>query len=210
MKQFKYVQQDKNQNKAQQYASAVLKNPITSTIHDDYSLLINNNCTYLRNFFCDTNDLTIFNNLKSTLDMNNMIQWSKHHKYENPQSQIFDDIINKMANHFNVKILQTRMNYYKDFTEFKPMHRDSHAYCKNADGTTSKENFTMGASFGHTRNLDFVHEQSGAKFTFPQHNGDVFAFTDKVNDKFLHGVPKLFKTTVPNTERISIICWGIK
>ena len=28
------------------------------------------------------------------------------------------------------------------------------------------------------------------RFTFPQQNGDVFAFTEKVNREFVHGVPK--------------------
>ena len=28
------------------------------------------------------------------------------------------------------------------------------------------------------------------RFRFPQHNGDVFAFTDAVNQHFVHGVPR--------------------
>ena len=28
------------------------------------------------------------------------------------------------------------------------------------------------------------------RFSFPQHNGDVFAFTDSVNRQFVHGVPR--------------------
>ena len=28
------------------------------------------------------------------------------------------------------------------------------------------------------------------RFRFPQHNGDVFAFTDSVNRQFVHGVPR--------------------
>lgn len=34
----------------------------------------------------------------------------------------------------------------------------------------------MGASFGSSRALGFLHEPSGIEFTFPQKNGDIFAF----------------------------------
>lgn len=46
---------------------------------------------------------------------------------------------------------------------------------------------TVGASFGTTRELSFLHEPSGQSFTFPQANGDVFAFDSDVNAKFQHG-----------------------
>jgi hypothetical protein len=85
------------------------------------------------------------------------------------------------------------------------MHKDRHAY---TDGTTRiEENFTMGASFGASRNLDFIHEQTQNKFTFPQNNGDVFAFDSDINRKFLHGVPKVFHRIGP---RFSITAWGSK
>jgi hypothetical protein len=38
----------------------------------------------------------------------------------------------------------------------------------------------MGASFGSTRELAFKHVASGQTFTFPQGNGDIFAFTSEV------------------------------
>lgn len=46
----------------------------------------------------------------------------------------------------------------------------------------------MGASFGATRALSFVHEATGREYTFLQDNGDVFLFDDKVDAGFLHGV----------------------
>ena len=42
------------------------------------------------------------------------------------------------------------------------------------------QDFTMGASFGFTRQLAFKHVASGQVFEFPQGNGDVFAFTSEV------------------------------
>ena len=65
----------------------------------------------------------------------------------------------------------------------------------------------MGASFGATRNLDFLHEESNLKFSFPQNNGDVFAFDSEINKTFMHGIPKASKST---GERFSIIAWGKK
>ena len=216
-RQFTYVSsQSSNENKALKYASAIVKQQLISTnintnILDDYNEIIKNGCIYIPNFFGETNDMTIFNKLKSEIDLGKMVDWSKHQKYENPEFSItFREIIDKMAKHFNVKVLQTRMNYYKDSTTFKPMHKDSHAYYTDENGITLKENFTMGASFGFTRALDFIHDETGSKFTFPQKSGDVFCFNDKINDKFMHGVPKMNVGLVNNSERISIIAWGIR
>jgi alkylated DNA repair dioxygenase AlkB len=63
----------------------------------------------------------------------------------------------------------------------------------------------MGASFGDSRELEFLHEGTDARFKFPQNNGDIFAFTSDVNKKFMHGVPKASATKGP---RFSIIAWG--
>ena len=64
----------------------------------------------------------------------------------------------------------------------------------------------MGASFGAARDLAFLHEPSGQRFSFPQNNGDVFAFTSSVNRAFKHGVPKARRTNIG--PRFSIIAWG--
>jgi hypothetical protein len=52
-------------------------------------------------------------------------------------------------------------------------------------GCAIKKN--RGASFGATRELSFLHEPSGHSFTFPQANGDIFAFNTDVNKRFQHG-----------------------
>src|SRR5207248_1265208 len=104
-----------------------------------------------------TSNLEIFSKLKSELsktDSSNLVNWSKHFKYENPSnSETFNQIVNQMGNHFNVKVMQTRLNYYPDNTTYKPLHRDQHAYL-NESQQRILENFTMGASFGASRSLD--------------------------------------------------------
>ena len=198
---------NKTTNKASKYASRIMKSNISMTngyLYNDYNNILKGGCTYLPNFFCETDNLTIFNNLKKEIDLNGMVNWSKHFKHEDPTfSKTFNDIVDRMAKHFNVQVLQTRLNYYKDGTDYKPMHKDRHAYGEGKDKV--REDFTMGASFGASRNLDFIHEQSNEKFSFPQNNGDVFAFNSDINKAFLHGVPKVFK---PIGERFSIIAWG--
>jgi hypothetical protein len=44
------------------------------------------------------------------------------------------------------------LNYYRDGTQYKPLHHDSHAY------GDKKENFTVGSSFGASRQLTLLHE----------------------------------------------------
>lgn len=208
---FQYVSNtdSKARNSALAYASNILKSEIamtTPSIVSDYDLILKGGCTYLPNFFCKTIDSEIFNKLKSELDAATMIKWSSHFKFENPEfSGTFNQIVKQMADHFKVKVLQTRLNYYADGTSFKPLHKDRHAYGEGVNRI--EENFTMGASFGASRNLDFVHDESKTKFAFPQNNGDVFAFDADINKKFLHGIPKVTQKILP---RFSIIAWGIK
>ena len=158
-------------------------------------------CIYLPNYFCETNDTTLFNKLKTEiLTQDGLINWSKHYKHENPDgSPTFNEIIRRLAEHFKVEVHQTRFNYYKDGNDWKPFHHDSHAY------GGIQENFTMGVSFGTSRQLDFLHEETKKKFSFPQNNGDIFAFDSDVNKMFMHGIPKAPEVT---GDRISIIAWG--
>eukprot|EP00916_Digyalum_oweni_P025465 GHVL01041940.1.p1 GENE.GHVL01041940.1~~GHVL01041940.1.p1 ORF type:complete len:163 (+),score=24.26 GHVL01041940.1:368-856(+) len=108
-----------------------------------------------------------------------------------------------MARHFEIDIVATRLNYYKDSTDWKPFHHDKHY--DSASGM--REDLTVGASFGASRALQFLHVASGTTFNFPQNNGDIFAFNSDVNRAFQHGVPRCIKPVGP---RISIIVWGVR
>ena len=195
----------KNENHAGFYSSTLLQNQmnfVNSQIYQDVKLTLDGGCQYIPNLLCKTNDLTLFNNLEQELKEKEkeIVNWSKHHKYENPDDLgTFDEIVKKLCNHFNVKPLHTRLNYYLP-NDWKPFHHDSHAYSNN-----DKEDITIGVSFGSKRNLEFKHVDSELKFKFPQNNGDVFAFNNNVNKKFQHGVPKDFSC---KGNRISIILWG--
>lgn len=181
----------------------------------DFQAVMDGNAIYLRHFHCAAKDYGLLCALGREMEAeaarddgsgssSGMVNWSKHLKSENPEfSETFHKIVDAMATYFDVEVYATRMNFYRDGTDWKPFHHDSHAY----GGRAQREDFTMGASFGGSRELVFLHEPSGQTFTFPQNNGDVFAFTSEVNKRFKHGVPKAAKSG-QSDPRFSIIAWG--
>ena len=196
---FKYTKTDKTKNRINLYATPLMKSNGPTEDHK----LLTTDCFYIPNMLEQSNDRTIFDKLVAEIKEHGceIVSWSKHFKYENPEFlPTLTEVVNRMAKHFGVKVCQTRLNYYPDNTSWKPFHKDSHKYVNGI-----KENFTMGASFGYTRELELKHESSGKTFKFPQNNGDCFAFTSQVNNLFLHGVPKVHTSVLP---RFSIIAWG--
>lgn len=197
---------EETENKALNHVKKLMKTEydrFNIGLNEDFMKILNKNTFYLPNFLCETIDLTLFNALKRDVDsqMEGIIIWNKHFKHEDPTfSETFKQIVRRMSDYFNVEVLASRLNYYKDGNDWKTFHKDSHAY-----NNGQKEDFTMGASFGATRALEFKYDKTGSKFSFPQHNGDIFAFTSVVNDQFMHGVPKMHEATGP---RFSIIAWG--
>eukprot|EP00026_Physarum_polycephalum_P011606 Phypoly_transcript_11841.p1 GENE.Phypoly_transcript_11841~~Phypoly_transcript_11841.p1 ORF type:complete len:310 (+),score=70.31 Phypoly_transcript_11841:85-1014(+) len=197
-------------NEAGKYASRMMKSEIAQTdgkLWSAYQLLVKGQAIYLPNFFCEKDDFKYLQALSQDLQKNageGMINWSQHLKHENPDfSPTFQEIVQKMADYFDLEIYATRLNFYPDTTSWKPFHHDSHAY----GNRSLREDFTVGASFGATRELVFMHPPSQQQFSFPQQNGDIFAFTTSVNQAFMHGVPKA--TGIHGAApRFSIIAWG--
>lgn len=153
-------------------------------------------------------DLTVAEQAASgasmALPVTGMCQWSKHLKHENPQQfPTFQKVVQRLSSYFDLEVHATRMNIYPDGSHWKPHHHDSHAYSTDKN---QAEDFTVGASFGSQRSLEFAHVKSGIKFCFPQANGSIFAFNSLVNKTFTHGVPAEPKGAVG--PRISIIVWG--
>lgn len=191
------------------YANQLFKSDYSKTNPDllnDFTSILDGNCIYLPNFFCSSTNYDIIVDLAKDLEENmgsGMVGWSKHFKYENPDfSPTFRKIVTKMAEYFDIEIYHTRLNFYKDGRDWKPFHHDSHSY----GNKSLREDFTMGASFGACRELAILHDKTEQQFRFPQNNGDIFAFTSKVNQLFQHGVPKSNKIDIG--PRFSIIVWG--
>eukprot|EP00672_Neobodo_designis_P004819 CAMPEP_0174856210 /NCGR_PEP_ID=MMETSP1114-20130205/35338_1 /TAXON_ID=312471 /ORGANISM="Neobodo designis, Strain CCAP 1951/1" /LENGTH=313 /DNA_ID=CAMNT_0016090995 /DNA_START=33 /DNA_END=974 /DNA_ORIENTATION=- len=214
-------------NVAALHAAAVTQSEsarVNGTLVEDVSHVLNGNCVCMSNFVCPKSDRVLFEALKADLraysgatlkssadkdgdgdgPSRGLIDWSKHEVYENPTtiSPVFNSIVEVLDRFFDVDVYASRLNYYRDGSTWKPFHHDSHAY----GGKALREDFTVGISLGQCRELEFLHEPSGKKFSFPQANGDCFAFTSEVNSRFMHGVPK---SADPNCDdRFSIIVWG--
>jgi hypothetical protein len=194
-------------NNALQYLPKIKSNyDLVSNFNYDIKEILYNGCIYLPNLLCNSNDLTLFNKLNEELlnDKDKIIDWSKHHKIDNPyDSKTFNNIIKCLQNYFNINVLATRLNFYTQ-NDYKPFHHDSHAYSNGL-----KEDITIGLSLGDNRSLSFKHVESNQIFYFPQNNGDVFCFDHLTNKKFMHGIPKLKNSNYENI-RLSVIIWGKK
>ena len=204
-------------NSITKYASAILRGSeskrVDAQLLDSVSKIVSGNAVYIERFHCEENDYQTLERLANDLDRNakeeeeeGMINWSKHLKQENPEfSETFRTIVERMAEYFDVDVFATRLNFYRDGSDWKPYHHDSHAFGANGH----KEDFTMGASFGAPRALSFLREPSASSFEFPQKNGDVFAFSSEVNAAMKHGVPQLSgQEQFENNPRFSVIAWG--
>jgi len=114
--------------------------------------------------------------------------------------------IAKMESAFGIEASAARLNLYRSNADYKPFHADRG---RDSEGVPQ---VTVGLSLGATRELTFAHWQTGITVSFPQSNGDVFAFTPELNKVFLHGVPRVGNARTPDTEqdgaRISLILWG--
>jgi hypothetical protein len=193
---------------------------VNGALVEDVNFALNGGCVCLNNFLCPKNDWGLFDALKRELtqysgdnlkrtdaqegESKGLVDWSKHEVFENPTtiSATFNSIIEVMDRFFDVEVYATRLNYYRDGSTWKPFHHDSHAY----GGKALREDFTIGVSLGESRLLDFLHQPSTKTFSFPQENGDCFAFTSDVNTRFMHGVPK--DSNPRCRPRFSIIAWG--
>ena len=99
-------------NQASKYANSLMKSQIAmvnSNLNNDYEKIMKGGCIYLQNFFCETSELEMFENLKKEINLNEIVNWSKHFKIEDPNiSETFNQIVEKMAKHFNVKVKKNK------------------------------------------------------------------------------------------------------
>jgi hypothetical protein len=198
-----------------EYTRSVFKSELArmdGKLAEDVGAALSGHCLYLRNALCPLTDFSLLRSLMADMEAREsdasapgtgMINWSKHYKYDDPDfSPTFQRVLAALSDYFDVDIHATRLNFYPDASSWKPFHHDSHAY--GLKGV--REDFTMGASFGAARDLAFLHPSSGQTFSFPQTNGDIFAFDTDVNKRFQHGVPRAASNATG--PRFSIIAWG--
>ncbi|KAG8466432.1 hypothetical protein KFE25_002188 [Diacronema lutheri] len=119
----------------------------------------------------------------------------------------FQKVLRRMADYFGVEpsAKASRFNWYKDASDWKPLHHDSAAFNPERART---QNLTIGISFGAERELAFLHATSGTRVSLPCPNGSLYAFGRDVNINWKHGVNALPPAEHDGPGRVSIILWG--
>ncbi|KAG7399932.1 hypothetical protein PHYBOEH_007452 [Phytophthora boehmeriae] len=115
----------------------------------------------------------------------------------------FDLVLDRVKDFFDLSIKATRFNWYKDTSQWKPFHFDAAAVKPHI---AAIQNFTVGISFGATRDAAFEHAETKSVVSMPQPDGCVYAFSRDTNVIWRHGI--LQDVPVRQEGRISVIAWG--
>uniref|UniRef100_A0A7S1M9A8 C3H1-type domain-containing protein n=1 Tax=Neobodo designis TaxID=312471 RepID=A0A7S1M9A8_NEODS len=121
------------------------------------------------------------------------------------QSPTFNAVIERIKTYFNMNVQATRFNWYKDQSEWKPFHHDAAAVKPEM---AKKQNFTVGISFGCTRDAAFEEAQSKKVISFPLTDGSTYCFARDTNVLWRHGILQVPPGQQKKEGRISVIAWG--
>lgn len=119
----------------------------------------------------------------------------------------FASVIEIFKNYFNIDIKATRFNWYRDGSDWKPLHFDAAAIDPNKAKT---QNVTIGVSFGRKRSAFFENATTRTTIELPLDNGVTYGFCSTFNSEWRHGITQLTKEEREKDDsgRISIIAWG--
>lgn len=176
-------------------------------------LIKDNEVCIVNTIFADNDD--IYNQLMSEVSKDVYVPWhGDTHTIADDRSEIdwklrsptFDYVITQLCQYFNLTPGATRLNFYDD-NDWKPYHHDAAALKPEK---AKYQNITVGVSFGSEREISFESAED-TKYTrktinFPLSNGTVYAFGNKINTDFRHGIPPI--TNKNKKGRISVIIWG--
>jgi Zinc finger C-x8-C-x5-C-x3-H type (and similar) len=180
------------------------------------------------NLFGEQNDFSIYHRLMSELNSCGIPEdqlWKlwhgdshliadDHTKFKD-RCPTFVSILDRIRTYFQMDIKATRLNVYRDQEDWKPFHHDAAAVKPDK---ARIQNFTVGVSFGATRDAAFedalsANVQDRRILSLPLANGMTYCFTKDINIRWRHGI--LQHTTNPYFQlehspegRISIIAWG--
>ena len=119
----------------------------------------------------------------------------------------FKMVIDRIGEYFGMNIAATRFNWYKDQSQHKPFHFDA-AGVKPEKAKT--QNFTVGVSFGCTRDIAFEEVDGKKVVSIPCPDGFTYGFCRDMNTKWRHGIPAIVPEKQEQKGRISVIAWGWK
>jgi len=102
-------------------------------------------------------------------------------------------------------ISATRLNWYRDSSEWKPFHHDAAAI---KEEKAKQSNLTVAVSFGLEREAAFEHANTKTVISMPQPNGSVYVFARDINVVWRHGILQEPPQRRKEEGRISVIAWG--
>jgi len=132
---------------------------------------------------------------------------SKKSKGWKEKCPTFANVIETFKNYFGIDIKATRFNWYRDGSDWKPLHFDAAAIDPSKAKT---QNVTIGVSFGRTRSAFFENATTRTTMELPLDNGVTYGFCSAFNSEWRHGITQLTEEerTKDDSGRISIIAWG--
>jgi hypothetical protein len=191
---------------------------VGSNTHTYNNVIQTRDVILVNNLFCDELSLDIYNKLLEEIKdsgLNEDKLWKLWHGDSHmiaddhlawkSKCPTFTNIIDKIKTYFNMDIKATRFNWYRDSSDWKPNHHDAAAIDSNKAKT---QNFTVGVSFGATREAIFEHATTKTTVSIPLVNGSVYCFSKDTNIEWRHGIPQLPPALQHKNGRISIIAWG--
>jgi hypothetical protein len=173
--------------------------------------------------FGKDDDMTIYNNLLKEMNETGISEDQLWKLWHGDTHLIADDhlnykdkvptfmmVINKLRDYFNMDIKATRFNLFRgDSADWKPFHHDASAVNPEK---AKIQNFTVGVSFGATREIAFEDAKNPERYrkviSVALPNSSTYAFTRDININWKHGIPQLPPNKQKNMGRISIIAWG--
>lgn len=172
----------------------------------------------VNDLFCAENDLTIYNKLLKEIEQSGVNPDHLWQSWHNDSHWIADDklkwkaacptfhmVLDRIRDYFEMDIKATRLNWYRDSTEWKPFHHDAAAIKPDKAKT---QNMTVAVSFGMERDAAFEHAKTKTVISMPQPNGTIYTFGKDVNILWRHGIPQIPPEEYSDQGRISIIAWG--
>jgi hypothetical protein len=215
---YKFQEQNNNNKNKIKNTESFIPNYDEPTIRILFNKFISNDneVCIINNMFFDKN---LYDNLVSEINNDVYKPWhgdthliaDDSHKIDwKLNSSTFDYVIKHLCSYFCMTASATRLNYYVDSEDWKPYHHDAAALKPDKAKT---QNITVGVSFGMTRDISFqsIHKNPNdrIKINFELENGIVYAFGNKVNIDFKHGIPPVKKNNSKSYNgRFSIIIWG--
>eukprot|EP00435_Cladocopium_sp_Y103_P058496 s347_g20.t1 len=169
---------------------------------------LENEAFYLPGLNCSPDDKSVFDRLMIELDFKDCwletgMKFSRQicigDEHTLAKAPTYRALVERVSKVFGVRVVRTLVNLYRDGTDWCNLHSDQY----HQGGYPI--DLTVGATFGDPRRLVWVEKSNTRhKIELPQLNGDVFAFSDKINSTWRHMIPQEGPDCGP---RISVIVW---